>query len=274
MPRRTLTAPTKKPVTLAAIHPNAGVCALYRRKLDRLIDEMHASLVYWISAAYRANPPEMAAPDLAQDDDSPAMGLRFDMRQLGNRWLSRFDKAGPELAKWFATAVKDRSDWALRDTLKRAGFTVEFKLTAAANDTLQATIGAQVGLIRSIATQHLTQVEGAVMRSVQAGRDLGSLAKELEATYGVTKRRAAFIARSQNNIATATITRVRQAELGIVTAKWLHSGGGRHPRPQHVAASGKTYDVGKGMFLEGVWTFPGVQPNCRCVSISIVPGLE
>jgi SPP1 gp7 family putative phage head morphogenesis protein len=266
---RHIVAPTRKPVTLAPVHPNAGLCALYRRKLDRLIDAMQRSLVHWILAQYRANPPEMAA-----DDDSPAMGLRFNIRSLGDRWLSRFDDAAPEVAKWFATAAKDRADWALASTLRKAGFTVDFRLTAAANDVLQATVGANVALIRNIAAQHITGIEGAVMRSVAAGRDVGGLAKELETAYGVTRRRAAFIARSQNNIATATITRVRQTELGVVSAKWRHSGGGRHPRPEHVRASGKTYDVAKGMFLEGVWTFPGVQPNCRCVSISIVPGLE
>lgn len=269
MARRKLSAPARKPVTLAAIHPNAGIGAAYRAKLERLIDEMHASLVYWITAAWRANPPEMAA-----DDDSPAMGLRFNIRTLGQRWLSRFDKAAPELGQWFAKAAKDRADWALRDTLRRAGFTVEFKLTGATNDVMQATIGAQVGLIRSIAEKHLADVQGMVMRSVQTGRDLGTLTKELQAAYGMTRRRAAFIARSQNNIATATITRVRQTELGITTAKWLHSGGGRHPRPEHVAMSGKTYDVTKGAFLEGQWVWPGTAPNCRCVARSIVPGLE
>lgn len=268
MPFRPLSTPTRKPLTLAAIHPNCGLEASYRRKLTALAESMHRSLAYWITAAYRADPPEMA------QDDSPAMGLRFDIRRLGDRWLSRFDEAAPELAAWFATAAKDRADWALRETLRKAGFSVEFKLTGAANDVMQATIGAQVSLIKSIAEKHLADVQGMVMRSVQTGRDLGGLTKELQEAYGITRRRAAFIARSQNNIATATITRVRQQELGITTAKWLHSGGGRHPRPEHVAASGKTYDVTKGMLLEGVWTWPGVQPNCRCVARSIVPGLE
>jgi len=110
------------------------------------------------------------------------------------------------------------------------------------------------------------------MRSVQTGRDLGTLAQELETRYGTTKRRAAFIAQSQNNIATATMIRTRQAELGITQAVWLHSAGGRVPRPEHVAASGKTYDVAKGMFLEGKWTWPGVEPRCRCVSKSVITG--
>lgn len=68
------------------------------------------------------------------------------------------------------------------------------------------------------------------------------------------------------------ITRTRQQGLGLTRATWLHSTAGKHPRPEHVAASGKPYDIAKGMFLEGRWTWPGVEINCRCVSVPIVPG--
>jgi SPP1 gp7 family putative phage head morphogenesis protein len=234
---------------------------------------MHRSLLYWVLAAYRKTPPILAA-----DDDlgtfGPARSLTDEMAELGDRWTSRFDEAAPELARWFATAAKDRADGALAATLRKAGMTVRFQMTPEVRDVYQATLAEQVNLIRSIPAQHLARVEGMVNRSVQTGRDIGGLAKELEEAFGVTKRRAAFLARSQNNIATATITRARQTELGIVTSVWLHSGGGRHPRPTHVAMSGKPYEVAKGAFLEGVWTWPGVQPNCRCVAKSVVPGIN
>ena len=44
------------------------------------------------------------------------------------------------------------------------------------------------------------------------------------------------------------------------------------PRASHVAASGKRYDVAKGMYLDGVWTWPGHEINCRCVSKAVIPG--
>jgi SPP1 gp7 family putative phage head morphogenesis protein len=272
-----------KPKKIRAVRPNAGLEAAYRARLTGLVEEMQRSLAFWLKAAYRAKEPEAAA--LAQDAPegsfgagmSPAMALRDRMRKLGRQWQKRFDRLAPELAKWFATKAADRADAALRSTLRDAGFTVRFKMTAAANDVLQAQIGANVALIRSIPEQHLKNIEGAVMRSIQTGRDLGSLTKELEQTYGVTRRRAAFIARSQNNMATATITRVRQQELGITQARWLHSGGGKHPRPSHLKASrdGVIYDTSKGWLDPevGKEIFPGELPNCRCVSRPIVPGL-
>lgn len=228
---------------------------------------MAASYLYWVSAAYRANEPEMAA------DASPARELQAAVARLGRQWQRRFDRLAEDLARHFATDVADRSDRALRAALKKAGFTVEFRLTAAQNDVMQATVAENVQLIRSIPQQYLTSVQGDVMRSVAAGRDLGTLTKQLEKVKGVTQRRAANIARDQNEKATAMLTRTRQREIGITQAVWVHSGAGKHPRPEHVAFSGQTYDIEKGAYLEGKWTWPGVEINCRCVSRPIIPGL-
>lgn len=248
------------------VHPNAGLEAEYRRKLQCLVDEMHKSVAHWVTAAYRANEPAIA------QDATPAVTLQATMRELVERWQSRFDDASKDLAEYFGTSVSRRTDDALKAILKRSGFTVRFRMTAAARDVMKATINAQVSLIKSIPQKYLTDVEGMVMRSVQTGRDLAALSKELQDAYGVTKRRAATIALDQNNKATSAMQRARQTELGITEAVWMHSGGGKHPRPAHVAANGKRYDVAKGMFIDGEWIFPGEKINCRCVSRSVVVG--
>ena len=263
MPRQKLPRP---------VRPAPTIAAEYRRRLDALIEEMHRSLTYWLAAAYRAHPSVMAA------DEAPATSLRAAVRRLSRRWQRRFNDAADDLARYFAQAVADRSDLALKRALKRGGFSVEFKLTPAARDVLGATVYENVGLIRSIAQEHLAAVEGMVMRSVAAGRDLESLSKGLQEQFGVTKRRAALIARHQNNLATASIQRVRQIEIGVTDAVWLHSGGGRHPRPSHVKAG---RDRVRYSVKEGWWdpderkhVLPGELINCRCTSIPIVPGFS
>lgn len=112
------------------------------------------------------------------------------------------------------------------------------------------------------------------MRSVTTGRDLAQLTTDLQKEFGITQRRAAFIARDQNNKATASMNRARQDELGIAEAIWVHSGGGKHPRPHHVAANGKRYNVKEGMLIDGEYIFPGEKPNCRCISKSVIPGFS
>lgn len=263
-----LISPTGKAIELRPVHANRGVEAEYRANLDRMVREMQASVVYWLTAAYRRNEPEIA------QDESPARALSKVMRKLAKQWQRRFDEEARPMAERFAESAKTAAEVSLMDSLRQKGFVVKFQMTKAANDVFQATVQENVGLIRSIAQEYLLEVEGMVMRSVNLGRDLSGLTKELEKRYGITRRRAAFIARDQNNKATATINRVRQKSLGITHAKWRHSHGGKVPRQSHLKADGKTYEVDKGMLIDGEYIRPGELPNCRCVSISIIPGFE
>lgn len=215
---------------------------------------------------------------MAQDEPPPSRRLLTVFRRLSARWQLRFDGAARELARYFSLTVARRSDAALARILRRGGFSVRFNLTPAIKDALDATTAENVGLIKSIPQQYLTQVEGMVMRSVAAGRDLSHLSQDLEKQFGITRRRAQLIARDQNNKATATVQRVRHAELGITEAIWLHSGGGKKPRPSHVKAGRDKvrYDIREGWYDpdEGRHIFPGELINCRCVSRPVVPGFS
>ena len=253
-----LTAPTRRAVPIAPVRPNVGTEIAYQAKLDALIGRMSRAVERAVRATWRAKPPV-----LASDESSPA-AFRALFGRLGQEWERKFSEFAQGESRKFAGQAVGGADRAFAAALRKAGFTVKFRMTPAANEVMQATIAEQVGLIKSIPEQYLTQVQGAVMRSVQVGRDLGSLATELQDQFGVTKRRAALIARTQNNMATAAIVRARQDELGITKAVWLHSAGGRQPRRTHVANNGKVYDVQKGWFDpdEGKFILPGQLINC------------
>jgi SPP1 gp7 family putative phage head morphogenesis protein len=272
-----LVSPTGREIVLRAVRANAGVEAAYNAKLQKWIEMMHRSMIFFIQAQYRANPPPTMAIDAGWEsfrDGSPANAMRRAMHRMSRRWLKAFDKGAEDLAKYFVDKAAGATDIQLRDALKKAGFTVEFRTTAAVKNAMQASIGENVNLIKSIASEHLTQVETLVMQSMQRGRDLGTLTEELTKRYDITKRRASLIARDQANKATATINRERQNELGITEAIWMHSHAGREPRPSHVAANGKKFDINKGMYLDGEWLLPGQAINCRCTSKSVIPGLR
>jgi SPP1 gp7 family putative phage head morphogenesis protein len=253
---------------LAAIRPNIGVELAYQRQLEEIVSLLNTDVLRELRSAYTDNAPEMA------NDASPARILGAVIKTLARRWQQRLEAAGPELAKHFSKSVSQRTDASLKAALRRTGMVVAFRPTRAQNDVFQATVGQNVALIKSIAQEHLTDVQGIVMRAIQSGHDLGQMTKALEEQYGVTKRRAALIATTQSALATASMNKVRQVEVGITKAIWRHSHAGRVPRPSHVAADGKEYDVTKGMFLEGVWVQPGEAINCRCYSRAIIPGLS
>lgn len=256
---------------LKPVHPNAGIEAEYRSRLDRLVREMNASYVYFLKAQYRETPPHMAM------DATPAKEMQRELSLLGKRWQKRIDEAAPKLAEWFSRAAAKRSQDGLRKILRDGGISVEFKMTPPMRDVLDATLAENVSLIKSIGSQYHTEVEGIVMRSVTAGRDLAQMVTALEGRYPITRRRAAGIALDQNNKATSSFVRVRQQQLGL-KAKWLHSGGGKTKRPTHVANSGKIYDPAVGWFdpdpkvRKRIW--PGLLVKCRCVSVSVVEGFS
>ncbi len=258
---------------LPPAHPNAGITAAYMKALRRLVREMAASYKYWLEASYRANQPAILAMDAL-----PARELEKQLNELGDRWQKRIDETAPRLAKWFATKVEKRSSAALHQILRDGGWTVKFKMTQPMRDVLHATVAENVSLIKSIPAQYHQQVEGMVMRSVSAGRDLYQLTRDLQSRFKVTDRRAALIARDQNNKATAVFTRVRQQEAGIEWAIWQHSHGGREPRPTHLANSGKRYKVAEGWYdpdprvRRRIW--PGELINCRCVPRAVVEGFS
>ena len=263
---RKTTNTTRLSKTLNRVPPNAGLRASYDRKLGDFVREMHDSVTYWVTAGYKSNAPEMAM------DASPASILGKLLRRLITRWQRRVNDVAVELGANFAKGVRHHTDVSFEAAAKKAGMTVKFKMTPGMNDALQATIAEQVGLIRSIGQQHLGQVQALVMRSVSQGRDIKWLTDQLKERYGITARRAALIARDQNNKATATFNRVRQIDLMGENAEavWMHSTAGKHPRPDHVAADGKRYKVSKGMFLEGKWVWPGSEINCRCTSRLVI----
>lgn len=219
-----------------------------------------------VEAVIKQNYPIKLAQDSFTD------GLQAALSRLFRYWLARLEKVAPEIASVFLDQSMHHTDRAFQSILRDAGFTVRFRHTESTRQALDIALGGNVGLIRSIGQQYLNRVESTVWRSVNAGYDVATLSKELRKAFGVSERRAAFIARDQTNKAKATIEKARRLELGITEAIWLHSHAGKTPRPSHVAADGKRFKVEEGMFLDGKWVQPGEEINCRCHSRAIIKG--
>jgi len=276
----------RKPVTVRAIHASAAVQAWYFAELDKLVGQMAAEVSQAILITYgRFTPPELAKDakpeeffdDLATDAPrNPSLLLRAALRKWGGLWVSRFDTLSLELGKKFTSKSFGITQTQMRAALKDAGFTIKFKPSPGAAAAYHAVAAEQVNLIKSIPQQYLKDVETKVCASVMKGADMHALSVDLRKTYGVTRDRAALIARDQNSKAKATIERARRQELGITHAIWQHSAGGRVPRATHVAMSGKAYPLAQGMWdsNEGAYVLPGELVNCRCTSKAVIPAFD
>lgn len=271
-----LRAPTRRAIVLPAIQPNAGVEAAYRKRLVEEVDLMARSVLYWTRAAWRKDDPTLSMLRIVDgaSDAAPIRALRAAMKRMGDHWRKRFDALAPELATIFANGATKAADQAFTAALSNAGLAVKFQLTDAAREGYQAVIQENIALIKSIPQQYLSKVEGDVWRAVAGGYDLEKLTNALQANYGVTQRRAAFIAKDQASKAKAAIEQARRVELGITEAVWQHSHAGQEPRQSHVAFNGKRFNILKGAYIDGEFILPGTLPRCRCSSRSIIPGLE
>jgi uncharacterized protein with gpF-like domain len=252
---------------IRAIWPNAGIRQRYQRRMVALIREMADSVEYWLQAQRRAAPPVLAS------DAIPADQMQDEVHRLFEQWRDRFDREAPKMANSFVRGQFSSTNAAMRMALREAGWSIEFTMTPAMRDAFEASLAENVGLIKSIPSQYLQEVEGIVMRNYAAGRDLKSMAAEIRARYHVAANRAVLISRDQSNKANAVVLRARQTELGITEAIWLHSHAGKTPRPTHVAMNGKRYDVAKGMYDSAVKKFiwPGELISCRCQGRSVLP---
>ena len=256
------------------IPANAGLRKAYGGKLTALVRELSDSVSYWLLAEYRrqlprverleAVSPSALTPRLAADA-SPAREMLERLRRQSRRWREKFEERSKAYAAWFASRALLTATATARASLSEvAGFTVPMRMTRNVNNVVQAVVAENVNLISDLGRRYFTEVEGLVLRSVRAGRDIAWLTDELEKRHGITRRRALLIARDQNNKASSAISRARMQDAGITHAIWRHTSGSRHPRKSHVAADGLVFDLSEGMFLDGKLIFPGEEINCGC----------
>lgn len=227
------------------------------RKLDRTIKD-HALL---------QDAPKGLTPEQLKQ-------LKLILSRLGVRWEKTFQAAANDLARKFAASALRGHDTAFGDSLRRAGFSVKLQTTPAIDEALRAIYQQNVELIHSIPAEHLAAVQELIQDSVESGRSLKEVTHLLRDRYDITLRRAALIARDQNNKATATIHKTRQKEVGITHAQWIHTSASVHPREEHEGWDGQPYPIDTGMYSEedGEFVWPGTPINCGCTCLSIVPG--
>jgi uncharacterized protein with gpF-like domain len=260
--------------TVRAVRPNVGLRLRYRKQMLALIDEMNASILYWLSAQYKDAPPALAM------DATPSQKMLAKFRALAKRWERKFDEAAPRIAEAYVKGNFYATSSAMRSALRDAGVSVRFKLTREMKDAMNASVAENVALIRSIPQRYLGQTEGIVTRAYAAGRDLESMVKEIRKLYPKAAGSAELISLDQSNKLNSTVENARRLELGIEQAIWMHSGGGKHPRKNHQKASGTVYNIREGCPIRDErsgqleYIQPGQKIRCRCVSRSVLPALR
>lgn len=126
-----------------------------------------------------------------------------------------------------------------------------------------------VDLIKSIPADSLSEMQDIVEHGFAAGSSTTDIIREIQNTYGVSKRKAAFLARDQMARLNADLTRSQQTDAGVSEYIWSSSGDGR-VRDRHRFLDGKTFRWSDPPVVDvktGRRAHPGEDYQCRCVAI-------
>lgn len=250
------------------VRPSAALEERYLQRLEGLLVQARSELVAPLFKGIAVE--ELQEGDLALDSFSQADMVRDFVRRFED-WAAHHEDEIASIADWFATGAAKHANNAFKHNLAAAvGHTVNLPFSAQLERQISAVVASNVGLIRSISAVYAEQVADVVMDSVKSGRDLKSLADSLEERFGVSRSRAELIAIDQNNKATAAIDKQRKLDLGITRSKWIHTGAGKDPRPDHMAANGTEYDTEQGCLISGKYVQPGEEVRCHCVSAGVL----
>ena len=267
--------------TLKPIFPPAGIEKEYEKRLKKAVRKMEKSCVYWLRARYRANEDKIL--------DSATSDLLQAFRRLLRQWERNFRELADTLPRWFVSKIRGYVTRNLAEQTRPLrdaglGFNIKFSyMSQKERQTFAAIVAENVSLIKSIARESLTQVEGIVLRSIEDGHDLETLTKRLHHQFGVSERRAAMIARDQTNKATNNLSRQRLLSYGVTKGIWMHTSAGKTYRDTHIeeaesgGMNGQEYDIREGCYDPNPNVSRNIQPgelvNCRCVCRPLIPTL-
>jgi len=248
--------------------------AKFRIALEKMVSRMATATLKEIRKLYKSDPDWREG--FTTDASFASAAARL-LKQLKKRFEILFTKSAGGLAEALAHGISRQSAVGLGQSLKEVSGGVTLKtdvVSGVVADVVKASIKQNVALIKSIPSKYFLEIEGEVMRSIQTGKGMADLQPAIEKKYGVTKRRAALIARDQTSKATTAINKARLSGLGVKKFKWLHSYGGKEPRPLHKnVLNGNIYSLDDPPVIDdrtGEKGLPGQLINCRCRMVPVI----
>lgn len=182
--------------------------------------------------------------------------------------------------------IFDRTLWKVEDQFQKSvkNLTVAPKLTDGQAARIAEEWQTNMKLwIRGFTEEEVLKLRKDVRKSFFAGNRYGSLVQSIQDSYGVTAKKAKFLARQETALLMTKHKEVRYQEAGINEYKWRSVlGTPLHPvRPRHKALNDASQKEGKIFrFDEPPVTSepgqaerrnnPGADYNCRCTSVPIV----
>lgn len=235
----------------------------YNQTLQRIINAVKKDIDERLIPAIEAAAPEYVA-------DAWGMDIQGVIDALLTKWTSRpFRRLAERLASSFV-----RTALSIVDRQQKRSFGIDvLQDSPEIRATMEAAAIQNANLIKSIPERYLNNVANSVLTNMRTGLLPREVAKQIEDEYGVTQRRARFIARDQTAKINGELTKQRQIDAGYEYFRWLSSDDER-VRAGHREIAEADVGYGKGIYRwddlptneRGERIQPGSDFQCRCSS--------
>lgn len=182
----------------------------------------------------------------------------------------------------FAASIRfsdlfDQSLWHMDDQMEKSlkGISVFPKLTDSQRGRVSEEWQENMQLfIKNFTEKEITDLRKTVLDSTMKGDRYESLIGGIMQSYGVSQRKAKFLARQETKLLLSTQRDIRYVDAGLEYYRWrCVKGTTAHPvRPMHKALDGKIFrfDDPPVTAENGAKNNPGFDYNCRCFPSPLV----
>jgi SPP1 gp7 family putative phage head morphogenesis protein len=247
-----------------ALRPAVSIATEYSAAVVRELKLFAAEIREAMAALFEQH-------DMAMDA-KPGTDAKTAIETLLDRWQPRFNALAQRTTKRMMTRTERNANVTLGMSLKEVSEIFAIDLTASnarLQDVIQASTMEAAQLIKRIPAEYLSEVQGAVMRSITTGAGMKDLVPFLTKKYDGNVRWARHVAMDQTRKAYSAITRTKLQRAGVESYIWIHTGGSAHPRKEHIALSGQEFRYDDPPVIDkktGQRGNTGDLYFCRCVS--------
>lgn len=255
-----------------ALRPNIGIATQFAKPIEELIGLMYRDVLRELKKVYKETGFDHAM------DASITSQARILLNSLMAKWEHRFNKIAKQKAETMVNKNIRYSSFTLERSLKDISEDLSVDTTfrnKMIDEVIKASTEEAANLIKVIPQKFINEVQGQVMRSITTGKGMEDLVPFLAKKYQGNLRHARLVALDQTRKSYQSINTARLKSLGVKKFIWIHSGGGKEPRQNHIRMSGKEYSFDKPpiigvMYGEEVRGLPGDLPNCRCICKPVI----
>lgn len=268
--RRFMDRSKPHPKTLKGVRFSAAVSVKYykmlRSMLDYMQEEFNRTVIKGLSTK------EMVKKTETIHDESPNERYKKMLALFNKKMRGKFPRKVIE--KWVRRVLANASNYSQKEMdRKLKSFGLDFKgIQQKYGSYMSTAVEENIMLVKNLLDEQAKRLKSSVLRGLREGIPSTRLASDLQRSLGISKRRAATIARTETHKVTQQIADYRASELGLTEGYWRAMMDNR-TSSQHASFNRKKFNLKEGLWDPKTqsWNWPGRRPNCRCWTEYIIP---